>query len=396
MKAGLTLSRRQFLKVSGAGLVSLAALPSGASPRIAAQGPTGPRVLSCTPRVALVGIGTVGGMLLNRLHAQRLPDVDIIAIDADHLVREAGAAGMRLVLGLEVTRPLCLGRREIDTKAAAGHGEAIARALAGADLVLLIGSLGGHALTATAPFVARLAREAGALTIAVVTEPYHFEGRSRIREADAARRDLAAACDSTVVVPGDRSIDVLGSHAHLRDLVDCRDEAVCRTVRAIVSAVTVPGRICVGFSDIHAVFVDRGVGAVGLGASDGPHRAEQSATSALASPFLRDFDLARVGGVFVHVAAREPDLLEIERAARTVWRAIGNETAIIVGDATDASLGDTMRVTLIGTGLPRWFACRGTPQIVTQLPAEVTVGFRLAFGPCVPRSRSFHRIAELL
>jgi cell division protein FtsZ len=351
MTTSVRVSRREFLRLSSAGFASMTCLPCTLRAGTIGERRLESDVLPWTPRVALVGIGTVGVDLLGRITPQ-LPGVDGIAINAGTLVEEAGAAGLRLALGLDLKRGLCFGRREVNTSAALAHRDAIAGALGDADLVLLIGSLGGHTVTATAPFVARLAREAGALTIAVVTKPFQFEGRGRVREADAGLRDLVAACESTLVVPGDRSIDVLGSHAPLRDLVDCRDEAVCGTVRAIVSAVRVPGRICVGFSDIRAVFLNCGVGAVGLGLSDGPHRAERSATSALTSPFLRDLDLAGVGGVFVHVAARKPDLVEIDRAATTVWRAFKDGTPIIVGDAADPHLGDTMRITLVAAGLP--------------------------------------------
>jgi cell division protein FtsZ len=218
-------------------------------------------------------------------------------------------------------------------------------------------------VTATAPFVARLARETGALTIAVMTKPFQFEGRGRIREADEGVRDIATVCDSTIIVPGDRTIDILGGHTPLRAILDCRDEAVCHAARAVVRAVAVPGRVCVGFADIHAVFLDRGVGAVGIGSSQGPHRAERAATSALSCPLLRDLDLSGAGGVFVQVAAGRPAPDEIERVGRTVSRAIGDNAAMIVGDAAEAHLGNGMRVTLVAAG-----ATGRPPQHIGDLP----------------------------
>ena len=121
-------------------------------------------------------------------------------------------------------------------------------------------------------------------------------------------------------------------------------------MRAIVSAVAVPGRTSVAFADIHAVFVGRGAGAVGIGSSGGPQRAERAATSALSCPFLRDLDVSGASGVFVQVAARSPGLGEIERVARTVWRAIGDDAAMLIADAAEPDLGGTMRVTVVAAG----------------------------------------------
>jgi cell division protein FtsZ len=352
VNAGLPVSRREFFRVSGIGLASLACLPAAAHAGRVGGGRHHSGVLSGTPRVALVGVGTVGVRLLGRIHAQHLAGVYGIAIDADELVQEAGAAAMRLVLGLGLKRGLCVGRRELDTSAAAAHRDAIAGALADADLVLVIGSLGGRMVGATAPFVAHLGRQAGALTIAIVTTPFAFEGRGRIREATDGLRDLAAVCDSTVVIPGDRSIDIVGGHRTLREAVDCRDEAVCCGVRAITGAATVPGTTCVGFADIHAVFAGRGLGVVGLGVGAGPNRAERAATDALSSPLLRDLDVGRARGVFAEVAAANPGSDEIERVTATLGRAVGDEVAMIVGDAARPELDGTMRVTVVAVGTP--------------------------------------------
>lgn len=339
----LSLSRREFLRVSSAGLVSLACLPSVA---MAGSSSAGRWVLSSRPRVAIVGVGAAGARLLGCLRLPHHPGVDSIAIDADQIVREAGAAGLRLVHGLGSAGPFCFGRRKVDTAAAAAHRDELVRALRGADLILLIGSLGGNDLTAAAPFVARLAREAGALTIAIMTTPFGFEGRRRLQEAARGQDDLAAVC-ATLILPSDRSSDIVGSQATLRRAVDCRDEAVCAAARAIVEAVTVQGRTCLGFADMHATFQNRGSGAVGIGAATGPQRAERAVEDALSSPFLRDFDLPAAAGVFAQVAAMAPSRGEIERVASALWRAIGDDAAMIVGDVADQDLGGTLRVTLL-------------------------------------------------
>jgi cell division protein FtsZ len=144
----------------------------------------------------------------------------------DQLVREAGAAAMKLVSGQRWTSGPCFGRHEIDTRRAAACRDGIVRALDDADLVLLIGGMGGHTSTAAVSFVAQLARETGALTMAVVTRPFGFEGQSRSREADAGLRDLAAVCHATVVIPGVRAMEAGGDHARLVDVLACRDEAI--------------------------------------------------------------------------------------------------------------------------------------------------------------------------
>lgn len=341
--------RREFLIFSAAGLALPSCLPSPARAGLI-EAPPGPDVLRCMPQVALVGIGTVGTRLMTRMDMRCQPDVDRISIDADTLVREAGAAGMRLALGLGQKRGHCVGRREIDTSAAVAHRASIARALGNADLVLLTGSLGGHLVTATAPFVAHLARDAGALTLAVVTTPFGFEGRGRIRQAEEGLRDLGAVCDSTLVVSGDRSIDICGSNAPLRDALECRDDAVCCAIRAITGAVTLPGRTYVGLADIHAAFCRRGAGVVGLGVGTGAERAEQAAANALSCPLLREFDVAGAGGVFVEVAAGELGADEIERAAHIIWRTVGDQAALIIGSAHEPHLGERLRVTLVAAG----------------------------------------------
>jgi cell division protein FtsZ len=183
----------------------------------------------------------------------------------------------------------------------------------------------------------------------MMTTPFGFEGRRRLQEAARGQGDLAAVC-ATLILPSDRSSDIVGSQATLRRALDCRDEAVCAAARAIVEGVMVQGRTCLGFADIHAIFQNRGSGAVGIGAATGLHRAERAAENARSCPFLRDLDLTGAAGVFAQVAAGTLGTGEIERVARTLWRAIGDDVAMIVGDAADQHLGDTLRVTLVAAG----------------------------------------------
>ncbi|OFW00726.1 MAG: hypothetical protein A3I61_03735 [Acidobacteria bacterium RIFCSPLOWO2_02_FULL_68_18] len=349
----MTVSRRQFLVLAGAGITSLPYLPTARGQAVPGRcinpGPRPP--LLHAPRIVIVGIGGAGGNIVSRTLYGRLRDVECVAIDRDEQVLNELPADVTLSIGPRARRGLDYGRlREHGRMAMEERRDDVARILSNADLVLLVGGMGGGTGTGGAPVLARLAGEAGALTMAVVTRPFGFEGRWRNRQAAAGILDLTRVCDATVVVPHDGIIDIAGRNAPYRCALEQIDDAVGAGVRAVAGAVTVPGMICVGIEDILAIFRSRGVGALGIGTAAGPDRARVAARRALACPLLRDAAPGRVGGSLLRIAAADLTLAEIQRASEIVSDTLADETLMVGYDAAEPSLGDALCVTLVVAG----------------------------------------------
>ena len=283
--------------------------------------------------------------------------MDYIAVNTDAQVLEDSLAPRRVQIGAQLTQGLGAGGdAAIGRQAAEEDAEEIGRTVAGADLVFIAAGLGGGTGSGAAPVIAAQARQAGALTVAVVTRPFEFEGTGRRKIADAAWVELNGNVDTLLVIENERVVDLVGEETSMLEAFTVVNEVLAGTVRAIVDIMTVPGLINLDFADVRAIMQDGGMATAGIGSAVGPDRAVAAAKAAVTNPLL-DHDLAGAGAILLNVAgASGMTMSEVKRAAEVVHSAADPEAMIIFGTIFDDHLDDELRVTVIATRLRDDFA----------------------------------------
>lgn len=284
--------------------------------------------------------------------AARIRGVDFVALNTDAQALRRSQAGTRLRIGDAVTGGLGSGGDpETGRRAAVEDEEWIGRLVAGADLVFVTAGLGGGTGSGAGPIVAAAARKQGALTVAVVTKPFGFEGTQRMRIAEKAAADLADNVDAIIVVPNDRVGEVLAEDASLEAAFQAVDDVLLHAVRGIIELITAPGVINLDFADIRSVMADAGPALIGLGHGSGPDRTVEAARQAIDSPLL-EANMEGARGILFNVAG-PPDLrlAEVRAAAEEIRRRADPEANIIFGTSVRRSPGDDVLITLIATGL---------------------------------------------
>jgi cell division protein FtsZ len=302
--------------------------------------------------IRVVGVGGGGCNAVDRMVQARLPAVSFVATNADAQALRRSEAPMKLRIGGAVTGGLGSGGDPDVGRRAAEEDEArITDALAGADLVFVTAGLGGGTGSGAAPVVASVARAQGALTIAVVTKPFGFEGSQRRRIAEAAAAELAANVDALIVVQNDRIGDILAEDASMIDAFRAVDDVLLQAVHGIIDLVSAPGLINLDFADIRSVMKDAGPAIIGLGRGTGEHRAIDAARQAIASQLL-EASIEGARGILLNVAG-PPDLRlrEVQMAADAIRERADVDANVIFGASFDKSLGEDVRITLIATGL---------------------------------------------
>lgn len=354
------ITRREFVGKTGLGLVGLATgsealqalhareVMDAHLPRFDFDGPFVPRAL-------VIGVGNAGGSIARRLSTESLPGLETAAIHTEARELEESTVDRTLLIGPPVTHGLgCIGRIDRGRRAVEDSRREVGALLSHArpDLVFLVGGLGGGTFTGGAPVIGSLTREAGALTVAVATRPFEFEGRIRNRQAAAGLAELAASADTTLVVPNEGVLAITGTDVRLVDAFELGVEVAAGAVRTITQMLTVPGIVNVGFADIRAVLQNRGIGAVGIGEASGEDRASLAAGRALASPFLRDLDPDRATGALFQIAGDRVGLHEFEEVSATVYDALDGDVVAIGNDTPDGSITGDVRVTVLAIGRP--------------------------------------------
>lgn len=302
--------------------------------------------------ILVVGVGGGGSNAVDRMVGARIPSVGFVACNTDAQALRRSGAEARIRIGDAITGGLGSGGDpEIGRRAAEADKERIARAVAGTDLVFVTAGLGGGTGSGAAPVVAAAAREQGALTVAVVTKPFGFEGAQRRRIADAAADELAAHVDALIVVPNDRVGDVIAGDASMIDAFRVVDDVLLQAVSGIVDLITAPGSINLDFADIRSVLRDAGPALIGLGRGSGEDRAIEAARQAIASPLLEaSIDGAR--GILFHVSGpADLRLSEVRSAADLIRERADPDANVIFGASFGASPGEDVRITLIVTGV---------------------------------------------
>ena len=313
--------------------------------------------------IKVVGIGGGGVNAVNRMIEQGLKGVEFIAINTDAQALLISDADVKLDIGRDSTRGLGAGANpEVGRKAAEDARDEIEELLKGADMVFVTAGEGGGTGTGGAPVVAGIARKLGALTVGVVTRPFAFEGKRRGGQAEAGIAALRESCDTLIVIPNDRLLQLGDSQVSLMDAFRSADEVLLNGVQGITDLITTPGLINVDFADVKGVMSDAGSALMGIGAARGEERARKAAEAAINSPLL-EASMEGARGVLLSIAGgSDLGLFEINDAASQVQEAAHEDANIIFGTVIDDNLGDEVRVTVIAAGFD------GSPK-VRQEPA---------------------------
>src|SRR5919109_1332820 len=291
---------------------------------------------------------------VNRMIEAGLRGVEFIAVNTDAQTLLMSDAEVKLDIGRETTRGLGAGSDpEVGTRAATEHADEIEEIIKGADMVFITAGEGGGTGTGGAPVVADIARQAGALTIGVVTRPFSFEGRKRALQADIGIGELKAAVDTSIVVPNDRLLQVTDAGTPMVDAFRMADQVLYQGVDGITSLIMTPGLINLDFADVKAVMTGAGSALMGIGHGSGESRAEDAARSAISSPLL-EASIEGAKGVLLSIAGpSDLALHEVNRAAEAITKVAHPDANIIFGAVIDDALGDQVRVTVIAAGFDK-------------------------------------------
>jgi cell division protein FtsZ len=302
--------------------------------------------------IKVIGVGGAGGNAVNRMIEAGLKGVDFIAANTDAQVLEQSKCPKRIQLGTGITKGLGSGANPGVGREAAEEDEAlIAETLAGSDMVFVTAGMGGGTGTGAAPVVARIARSLGALTVAVVTRPFEFEGRRRLQIAEEGLRELREKVDTLIVIPNQRLLAIVEKHTPLKEAFKVADQVLHYATKGISDLITVPGLVNLDFADVKTVMAERGNALMGAGHASGPNRAYEAAQCAVSSPLLDDVSISGAEALLVNVTGGESMTLhEINEAVTVVVDAAGRDANVIFGAVIDESMGDALSITVIATG----------------------------------------------
>ncbi len=332
-------------------------------------------------RMKVVGVGGAGGNAVNRMIDEDLDGVEFVAINTDAQALKNCNAHIKLQVGRKLTRGLGAGARpEVGRQAVAENEEEIRRAIEGADLVFVTAGMGGGTGTGAAPRVGQIASELGALVIAIVTRPFHFEGKKRMRHADLGLKDLRRSVDTMIVVPNERLLSVVGKGTTFRDALKKADEVLLHATQGISDLISVTGEVNVDFADVRTVMSNRGAALMGTGESSGENRAVEAAQQAICSPLLDNVSIHGATGVLVNISGGfDLAIDEVTTINSIVQEAAGEEAELIFGAVHDPELEGRIRVTVIATGFGDEVEEEPVPtlKVVPAGPAPETAGPRL-------------------
>ncbi|MEX2254744.1 MAG: cell division protein FtsZ [Acidimicrobiia bacterium] len=305
--------------------------------------------------IKVVGVGGGGGNAVNRMIDSGLKGVEFIAVNTDAQALLISDADVKLDIGRQLTRGLGAGSDpDVGRQAAEDHRDEIEEVLKGADMVFITAGEGGGTGTGGAPIVAEIARGLGALTIAIVTRPFSFEGRRRQVQADAGVQRLREKVDTLIVIPNDRLLDVADEKSSLLSAFKMADDVLLQGVQGITDLITTPGLINTDFADVRMIMANAGTALMGLGQSGGEGRALNAARGAISSALL-EASIEGARGLLLNVAGpSDLGLFEVNEAAEVVKETAHPDANIIFGASIDDALGDEVRITVIAAGFDRF------------------------------------------
>ncbi len=357
-------------------------------------------------KIKVVGVGGSGGSAINRMMQHKIRGIDFVAINTDAQALHHNAAPQKIHIGKTTTRGLGAGM-DPDTgrKAAEEDSEEIHELLKGSDMVFITGGLGGGTGTGAMPLVAELAKDVGALTVAVVTKPFSFEGAQRKQIADVGYGDLAEQVDTIITIPNDRLLQIIDKKTSLLEAFQVVDDVLRQGIQGIAELITTPGLINVDFADVKAIMKEQGTALMGIGRATGETRSVDAAKNAIDSPLLEvPIDGAK-GILFTVTGGPSLGMYEVNEAARVITQSADPSAKIIFGAIIDENMKDEVKVTVIATGfgkggnrpLKKTIAAGSSlpfepkammekPKAMTPLPAPMTPP-ALPIRPTVPSAK---------
>lgn len=305
-----------------------------------------------TAKIKVIGIGGAGGNAVNTMISYNLRGVDFITANTDAQALGASASAVKIQLGTAVTKGLGAGSDpDIGRQAALETREMLRDHLQGSDMVFITAGLGGGTGTGGAPIAAEIAKEIGALTVAVVTKPFQFEGKKRNGQAETGIVELRKMVDTLIIVPNQRLLSLGGREISLLDAFRKADDILYHAVKGISDLIMVPGLINLDFADVKKIMSQMGLALMGTGTAGGENRAVEAAQKAISSPLLEDNTIQGARGVLLNITGGPSmTLFEINEASSMIQAEVHEDANIIFGTVVDESMGDEIRVTVIATG----------------------------------------------
>ena len=304
-------------------------------------------------RIKVIGVGGGGCNAVNTMIRSGLTGVEFIVANTDSQALAANLAPTKIQLGGDITKGLGAGANpEVGRKAALDDYEKISEYIDGADMVFVTAGMGGGTGTGAAPVIAKLAKELGALTVGVVTKPFIFEGRKRMKQAVIGIQTLEECVDSLITIPNQRLLQIAGESLSLVDTFKKADEVLLHAVQGISDLINNTGFINADFADVSTVMANKGLALMGTGIATGPDRAVKAATEAISSPLLEDITVDGATGIIVNITGNPTlSMHETNEAMTLIMEAADEDAEIIFGTVVDEEMGDEVKVTVIATGL---------------------------------------------
>ncbi|MBU8932918.1 MAG: cell division protein FtsZ [candidate division Zixibacteria bacterium] len=331
--------------------------------------------------IKVVGVGGGGGNAINRMIDASLKGVEFIVVNTDAQVLDQNRADKKVQIGSSLTGGLGAGANpEVGKAALTESREQVIEVLGNPNLVFITAGMGGGTGTGAAPVMAEYARKAGALTVAIVTTPFRFEGAQRIKRAEQGLEELRVHVDTLITIPNERLLKIVDKKTTLTQAFATADEILHQATKGISDLITIPGLINCDFADVRTVMLERGDALMGTGYGQGEEKAIDAAQEAISSPLLGDVSISGARGVLINVTGGEDmTLFDVNTATSLVYEAAGNDANIIFGAVIDPEMDDQMRVTVIATGFGKTGAKAGieetkkeeTPRPVNNKPMSL-------------------------
>ena len=304
-------------------------------------------------KIKVIGIGGGGGNAINNMIRSNLAGVDFIAANTDVQALETSLAPVKMQLGRGITKGLGAGANpEIGRSAALEDVDKLKDMLQGSDMVFITAGLGGGTGTGAAPVVAQIAKELQALTVAVVTKPFNFEGRQRKKQAERGIQELKKVVDTIITIPNDRLIGLATKKAKFVEMLKRADDVLLYAVKGISDLIMIPGLINLDFADVRTIMSEMGMALMGTGIARGDNRASEAAQQAISSPLLEDVSISGARGVLMNITSGpELTIEEVQEASSLIQQQAHEDANIIWGTVLDDSVGEELRVTVIATGI---------------------------------------------
>jgi len=312
-----------------------------------------PEVDELTPRIAVIGVGGAGGNAIANMMRNDVQGVDFLVANTDAQALKQSNASQKIQLGAKITQGLGAGSRpEIGRAAAEETIDAVAKTLEGSHMCFIAAGMGGGTGTGAAPVIAKAARDAGILTVGVVTKPFAFEGNRRAKAADAGIEELQKYVDTLIVIPNQNLFLVANANTTFKQAFEMADEVLQQGVRGITDLMVMPGLINLDFADVRSVMQEMGKAMMGTGEAEGDNRAIEAASKAIANPLLDGVSMKGAKGVIVSITGGEDmRLLEVDEAANHIRELVDDDANIIWGSAFNPELEGKIRVSVVATGI---------------------------------------------